>query len=332
MKTAVIGSGAWGTTLAKVLAENGHQVNLWCHDKKIADEVNQSRENKVLLPDVVLPEDITAVWDLALACHKAELVVVVVASAFYDRVAQQLKGVLSEKALIVSATKGINEKDNQQLSQVLKTHLPLQYHKKIAVLSGPNIAREIALQKVSTTVISSSDEETAKAVQKAFNCHYLRVYTNSDMIGTEWGGTLKNVIALAGGIADGLELGDNAKSAIMVRGLVEISRFACHFGAKPETFYGLAGLGDLITTCSSTLSRNHHVGEQLGRGKSLSEILGKMVAVAEGVSTAKLVYQLALKHEIQMPVTEQVYKVLFEEKPVAEAIQNLMHRELRAEH
>jgi glycerol-3-phosphate dehydrogenase (NAD(P)+) len=214
---------------------------------------------------------------------------------------------------------------------VLLAGLPREFHKRIAVLSGPNISREIALQKPSTTVVSSIDNDTATTLQGVFNNNYFRVYTNNDVIGTELGGTLKNIIAIAGGIIDGLNLGDNAKSAVMVRGLVEISRFAVKLGANPETFFGLAGIGDLITTCSSTLSRNHFVGEHLGRGMKLSEILREMTAVAEGVATTRLVHQMARENGVEMPVTEQVYEVLFKNKPVEQAIRDLMTRDAKAE-
>jgi glycerol-3-phosphate dehydrogenase (NAD(P)+) len=331
MKAAVIGSGAWGTTLAKILSENGHDALIWSHDENISQEINAQHENRTLLPEILLPENVASTTSLHDACSQAGLVVIVVASKFYSSMVERLRDCLKQPVYIVSATKGIIEPENKRTSEVLLAGLPREFHKRIAVLSGPNISREIALQKPSTTVVSSIDNDTATTLQGVFNNNYFRVYTNNDVIGTELGGTLKNIIAIAGGIIDGLNLGDNAKSAVMVRGLVEISRFAVKLGANPETFFGLAGIGDLITTCSSTLSRNHFVGEHLGRGMKLSEILREMTAVAEGVATTRLVHQMARENGVEMPVTEQVYEVLFKNKPVEQAIRDLMTRDAKAE-
>jgi len=243
----------------------------------------------------------------------------------------RLKDYLSPSVYILSATKGFNKADNKRTSEVLFEVLPAEYESRIAVLSGPNISLEIARQKPSTTVISSKDNNTALYLQKHFSNDYFRVYTNNDVVGTELGGILKNIIAIAAGIIDGLDLGDNAKSAIMVRGMVEISRLAVKLGARQETMFGLSGIGDLITTCSSKLSRNHFVGEHLGKGLKLAEILNKMTAVAEGVNTVKIIYPLLRELEVDMPVTAEVYKVLFEDKPVHKAIRELMSRDAKAE-
>ncbi|MFC1584674.1 NAD(P)H-dependent glycerol-3-phosphate dehydrogenase, partial [Fibrobacterota bacterium] len=310
---------------------NGHEVLIWSHDQAITDGINSQHENKALLPGIKLPEKVTSTTSLDKACEGAGLIVLVVSSKFYASMVDRMKSLVRPPAFIVSATKGLNEADNKRVSEVLYKGLPESCRDKIAVLSGPNISREIALRKPSATVISSRSNHIAAGIQKLFNSRYFRVYTNTDVIGTELGGILKNIIAIAGGIIDGMELGDNAKSAVMVRGLVEISRFAVNFGAKPETFNGLAGMGDLITTCSSTLSRNHYVGEHLGKGMKLSEILPRMEAVAEGVRTTRLIYRMAKEAGIEMPVTEQVYQVLFEDKPVRKAIEDLMSRDIRPE-
>jgi glycerol-3-phosphate dehydrogenase (NAD(P)+) len=331
MQAAVIGSGAWGTTLAKILNENGHSVVIWSHDQNICDDINNHHENKSLLPGISLASDITCTTSLEDACIEPQVLVLVVASKFFALMVDKLRGFVKPSMYLVSATKGINEADNKRPSELLFQRLPESCHEKIALLSGPNISREIALKKPSTTVISSRNNDTALALQKGFTNSYFRVYTNNDMIGTELGGTLKNIIAIAAGIVDGLELGDNAKSAIMVRGLVEISRFAVKFGARPETFAGLAGIGDLITTCSSTFSRNHFVGENLGKGRKLPDILSQMTSVAEGVTTTKLIFPLAKKEGIDMPVTEQIYEVLFDDKPVSQAIRDLMSRDTKPE-
>jgi glycerol-3-phosphate dehydrogenase (NAD(P)+) len=331
MNAAVIGCGAWGTTLAKVLAENGHQVVIWSHDEAIARDINDNHLNSLLLSGVNLPASITSTCSLEQACVGKSLIVMVVASAFFGDTVKKMIPHIPADAWLLSATKGLNEKTKQRASQVLGELLPQGLKSRVAVLSGPNLSGEISRQKPSATVISSVENDTACAIQGFFNNNYLRVYTNNDVTGTELGGTLKNVIAIAAGIIDGLELGDNAKSAVMVRGQVEITRLALKLGAQSETFYGLAGMGDLIVTCSSTLSRNHFVGENLGRGRKLKDILNDMTAVAEGVGTTRLVYELAREQGVEMPVTEQVYKVLFEDKPVQEAIKDLMNRQTKAE-
>lgn len=329
--TAVIGAGAWGTTQAKILAENGHTVRIWSHDEGIAREINETRENKTLFAGVQLPEGVTSSTDLAEVVRDAELIVLVVASKFYAGMVQKLAPLIGPRTILVSATKGLDPATNKRTSQIMRENLPQELHARTAVLSGPNIAREIAARKAATTVIASEYPETAEQAQRYFSNAYFRVYTNEDVIGTELGGTLKNIIAIAGGIVDGLELGDNARSALMVRGMVEMIRFGKRYGAQEQTFYGLAGMGDLITTCSSVMSRNHFVGESLAKGQSLAEILDGMSAVAEGVETARLIHEIAQAEGIPMPVTEQVYRILFEDKPVKEAITDLMTRELKSE-
>lgn len=327
---AVIGSGAWGTTLAKVLAENKHQVRLWCHDTSIASAINTNHENIDLLAGIKLPENIIATADLAQTIKDTELIVIVTASGFFKQTILKLKPLLTGQ-LIVSATKGLHEADDKRMSEVLYEILP-EHRQKIAVLSGPNISWEIANRKPATAVIASENIETAKQIQKFFSNEYFRVYVNTDVIGTEFGGTLKNVIAIAAGIVDGLQLGNNTKAALMVRGMVEMTRMAVKLGAKPETLMGLTGMGDLITTCSSTLSRNHSVGEKLAQGQKIADIISGMKAVAEGIATTKAAYELAQKHNVEMPITEQMYAVLYQNKPITEALKDLMTRSLKAEY
>ncbi|MCR9141197.1 MAG: NAD(P)-dependent glycerol-3-phosphate dehydrogenase [bacterium] len=345
MQAAVIGAGAWGTTLAKVLAENIPDVVIWSHDAKIAAEINEQHENVSLFSGVPLPPAIRATADLAEAVDGARLILLVVASAFYGQTVDSLGALLPAansagggihdnndgRPILVSATKGLDPATNRRTSEILAERLPPAYRDRFAILSGPNISREIAAGKPATTVIASTNKAVSGEAQKYFSTPYFRVYTNTDVTGTELGGTLKNIIAIAAGIVDGLELGDNTRSALMVRALVEIIRFGTHFGAQAETFYGLAGMGDLITTCSSVLSRNHYVGEHLAKGQSADEILGGMTAVAEGVETTRLIRGIAVEAGIDMPVTEQVYQILFENKPVKMAIHDLMTRDLKAE-
>lgn len=326
----VIGSGAWGTTLAKVLAENKHTVRLWCHNTEIANAINTTHENTALLAGIQLPLNITATTDMTTAIGDSSLIVIVTASGFFKQTLLQLKPLLKNQ-LIVSATKGLHEADDKRMSEVLYEILP-EHHQRIAVLSGPNISWEIAKQKASTTVIASEDIETAKNIQQYFNSPYFRVYVNTDVIGTECGGTLKNVIAIAAGIVDGLELGNNAKAALMVRGMVEMTRMAVALGARPETLMGLTGMGDLITTCSSSLSRNHAIGEKLAKGEKITEIIAGMKAVAEGIATTKAAYALAQKHNVEMPITAQMYAILYQNKSISEALKELMTRSLKAEY
>jgi glycerol-3-phosphate dehydrogenase (NAD(P)+) len=325
VKAAILGCGAWGTTLAKILAENGHAVTVWCHNASIAAQIN-THENKELLPGIILPDQIKGSVSLAETLQGAELLVIVTASQYYRQTVQQIKDLVPPNCLLLSATKGLDETTGKRMSEVLA-----EYFTNIAVLSGPNISREIAEQKPATAVIAAENMETAKTMQKLFNNNYFRVYTNNDIVGTEYGGTLKNIIALAAGIVDGLQLGNNAKAALLVRGMVEIAKLTTTLGGKSETIFGLTGMGDLITTCSSALSRNHTVGERLAQGQQLTEILQNLKAVAEGVPTTKLAYALAQKTGTPMPLTEQMYGILYENKPIKEAIAALMSRDLKAE-
>lgn len=332
IRAAVIGTGAWGTTLAKVLGENGHDVLMWAHDPAIAKTINEQHENTALFPGVTLPATVQATDDLARAVTDRELVVLVVASQFFRVTLEQMLPRLRPDCVLISATKGLDRETRHHPSQILEETLPEQLLDRFGILSGPNIAREIAARKAATTVIASHNLYTARRAQAYFASPYFRVYTNTDVVGTELGGTLKNIVAIAAGILDGLELGDNAKSALMVRAMVEIIRFGVSYGARMETFYGLAGMGDLITTCSSPMSRNHTVGTKLAEGKNLEQILGEMTAVAEGVETCRMIHARALELGIDMPVTAQVHAVLFENKPVRQALTDLMTRDLKSEY
>jgi glycerol-3-phosphate dehydrogenase (NAD(P)+) len=330
VKAGVIGCGAWGTTLAKILTENGLQTTLWCHEQTIADEINSRHTNKLLLPGIELPKSLKASVELSETVQNNELIVLVPASRFFKATVEKIKGYLTHQPLILSATKGLEESSNKRMSEILLEVIP-ELTGNIAVLSGPNISFEIANKKPATTVIASENHETAAKIQKIFNNNYFRVYTNNDVVGTEFGGTLKNIIAIAAGILDGKEIGNNTKSALMVRGIVEMSKLAVAKGAKAETLSGLSGMGDLITTCSSTLSRNHFVGESLASGKTLNDILKNMPAVAEGVDTTKVAHNLAKALKISMPITEEMYQVLYKNKNINQAIEDLMTRDLKPE-
>ncbi|MCB1174456.1 MAG: NAD(P)-dependent glycerol-3-phosphate dehydrogenase [Leptospiraceae bacterium] len=332
IKAAVIGAGAWGTALARILAQNGHTVVMWSHDESLANEINQLHENRQLFAGVMLPENLSATIDLEAACQSASLILMVVASKFYADMIQKITPLMAPEAILISATKGLDPETKKRTTQIMEDMLPPGLRERTGILSGPNIAREIAAGKPAATVCASRNQYTAEKAQAWFSQPSFRVYTNTDVVGTELGGTLKNIIAIAAGIIDGLELGDNARSALMVRAMVEIIRFGSRFGARPETFYGLAGMGDLITTCSSVMSRNHFVGENLAKGKTLKQILSEMTAVAEGVETTRLVHAIARQEGLDMPVTAQVHAILFEDKPVKQAILDLMTRELKSEH
>ncbi len=326
-KVSVIGSGAWGTTLAKILAENGFSVYLWTHSKDVVESIQNDRINKLYCANIVLPQAIETGLDLQKSCE-ADLVVLAITSSFYNDTLVQIKPFLKKETLILSATKGLNPINSCRMSEVAFSLLPENFHTQIGFLSGPNISKEIALQKPATTVIAAKTLSVANKIGAFFNNAYFRVYVNDDIIGTELGGTLKNIIAIASGVIDGLNLGINARSSLIVRGMVEIERFSTFFGAKQKTLYGLSGMGDLITTCSSPLSRNNILGKALAQGVSLKNFLEKNNFVVEGVETCRFVYQVAQNNNIEMPITNQIYVVLFEGKSIQKSIESLMDRNI----
>jgi len=326
-KVSVIGAGAWGTTLSILASENGHSVTLWSYETDVVKAVNETRENKKYLNGFQLPQPIEATGDLKMAAE-SEILIFATPSQYLRETLQNISRFIKKDSVIVSAVKGLEIETQKTMSTLIKEEIPA---KTVAVISGPNISKEIARGMPAATVAACADIGTAKAVQTALNSGRFRVYTNTDVIGTELGGALKNVIAIAAGIADGLTLGNNAKAALMVRGMVEIMRFGVAMGGKPETFNGLSGIGDLITTCNSTLSRNHFIGVEIAKGRKVSEIITKMYDVAEGVPTAKAARELSRKVKIEMPITEEVYSVIYEGKDPFKAISSLMQRDLKNE-
>ncbi len=326
-KISIIGAGAWGTTLSILAAENGHQVSLWSFEKDVTKDINELHENKKYLNGFQLPQNIEATSDLA-AASKSDIIILVTPSQFMRRTLKELAPHLRKEQLIVNAVKGLELQTDKMMTEVIEEELS---RKDYCVLSGPNISKEIARGMPAATVIASKDIKPAKVIQNILNSNRFRVYTNDDVIGVELGGTLKNVIAIAAGVADGLMVGNNAKSALMVRGMAEITRLGVAMGGKPETFSGLSGMGDLITTCSSNLSRNHFIGVEIAKGRKLKDIREKMYDVAEGVPTAKAARDLAKKFKIEMPITEEVYQVLYENKDPFNAISSLMTRDLKNE-
>jgi len=325
-KIAVIVAGSWGTALSRVLADNGHRVVLWTRKQAQADEINRERRNDKFLPGVKLPEGISATSDMAEAMEGAEAVLFVAPSSAMREVARQAANVIHKDALVIHATKGYESDSLKRMSVVLSEELG-RPESSIVVLSGPSHAEEVVLQHPTTIVVAAKDVSCAEAAQDLFMNHsYFRVYTNPDMIGVETAGAIKNIIALGAGLSDGLGFGDNAKAALITRGLAEIARLGEAIGANPLTFAGLAGVGDLIGTCTSQHSRNWRAGSMLAQGIPLPEVLERMGMVVEGVRTTKAAYVLARQHGVEMPITDQLYAVLFEGLSPAKAVGALMGR------
>jgi len=320
----VIGAGSWGTALALHLGLKGFPVRLWVHDPEKAREMAAARENRFYLPGIKLVEGIAVTHRLAEALEGAELVLEVVPSHAVRAVMGEAARYLQPGAPIVSCSKGIENDSLMTMMEVLEDVLPVPLHPYLAVLSGPSFALELVKQMPTAVSVAARWDRVAREVQTAFTTSSLKVYTSIDVVGVEVGGAVKNVIAVAAGIAEGLGYGDNTRAALITRGLVEISRLAARKGANPLTVSGLSGMGDLVLTCTGDLSRNRRVGLELGRGKALGEILGDMEMVAEGVKNARSVHQLAEKLKVDVPICEAVYRVLYEGLPAKEAVVQLM--------
>ena len=331
MKISVLGAGGWGTTLGILLHYNGHQVTLWKYKKNYVKELLKKRINSLYLPGVPIPEEISITHDLEESIHQKNILVLAVPSQFLRSVVEQIKYPDIKNSILVSVSKGIENKHLMTMSQMLKDVHPQLSKNQIGVLSGPSHAEEVSRRIPTAVVAASIDHDTSKSIQAAFMNSYFRVYSSTDILGVELGGAFKNVIAIGAGIIDGAGFGDNTKAAIMTRGVAEISRLGLAMGAKPETFAGLSGMGDLIVTCMSKHSRNRYVGEQIGKGKTLKEVLKSMDMVAEGVETSRSASKLADKHKIEVPITTEVYKILFEDKDPVKATTDLMTRDMKTE-
>jgi len=327
----VIGAGSWGTTLADMLAKKRHRVTLWAYEKELVSEMRAGRENSIYLPGIKLSDNLNFTASLEEAVRDKDLLLFVVPSQVLRRVLLDAVPHISPDSLIVSASKGIEVDSLKLVSQIYEESLPEAFYKRFAVLSGPSFAREVALEMPTAVVAAAADPLVAKGVQDVFTCHFFRVYTNSDLIGVELGGAVKNVIAIAAGISDGLGFGYNTRAALITRGLAEISRLGQALGARAETFAGLAGMGDLVLTCTGDLSRNRSVGIQLGQGRTLTEILAEMRMVAEGVKTTESTCLLALKLGVDMPIAFKVNEILYNDRPARDAVIELMSRDLKAE-
>lgn len=330
-KVTVLGAGSWGTALSIVLADNGHDVRLWAHRKEQADEINEKRYNQKYLNNIRIPENITAFHDMEKALNETEAVVFVVPTKAVREVAKKVKDCLKHQVTLIHAAKGIEPGTLKRVSEMLEEELPDHLYNDIVVLSGPSHAEEVSERQPTTVTVSSESLEEAEHAQDLFMNEHFRVYTNPDILGVEIGGALKNIIALGAGISDGLGYGDNAKAALITRGLAEIARLGTKMGANPLTFAGLTGVGDLIVTCTSQHSRNWRAGNMLGKGYTLDEVLDQMGMVVEGVRTTKAAHQMSEAFEVEMPITTGLYKVLFEDKKPKDVVDQLMTRGRRHE-
>ncbi|MDP2953571.1 MAG: NAD(P)H-dependent glycerol-3-phosphate dehydrogenase [Chloroflexota bacterium] len=326
-----MGTTGWGTTLSIIMARQGHRVTLWARTRDEAERLQTDRENRRLLPGFPCPPSLKVTASLDDAFRDAHLVILAVPSKTLRANVQQVRHTLPHRSIIVSATKGLEMSTGLGMSQVLQEELPGPLKNRVCALSGPNLAREIAQGRPASTVVASHDPQLAQAVQHALMSPLFRVYTNADVVGVELAGALKNIIALGAGIGDGLGYGNNSKAAFITRGLAEITRLGVAAGASPLTFAGLAGMGDLIATAASPLSRNRYVGEQLAKGRTLEEILASMDNVAEGVDTTAAAVKLAKELGVEMPITQTAYRVLFEHLDPLQAVEELMTRAPRPE-
>ena len=330
-RIGVVGAGSWGTALADLLGDKGFRIDFWVFEKEVRDQISEIRENKVFLPGVKLSSNLFPSNDIKDVVTRKDLLLIVVPSHVMRDTAMKISGLIDKDTIIVSASKGIENSTYLTMSGVLKECIPGIPEGNITALSGPSFAKEVA-RKVPTAVTAASiDPDTAAFIQSVFATPFFRVYTNDDIIGVVLGGAVKNVIAIAAGVIDGLGLGLNTRAALITRGLTEIRRLGLALGAKPRTFTGLAGIGDLLLTCTGDLSRNHTVGKKIGEGMKLKEILSEMRMIAEGVKTAKSVYNLSLKLGVEMPISHEIYRILYEDVSPKEAVLRLMTRDLKQE-
>lgn len=332
-KIGVIGAGSWGTTLAMLLAERDNEIRLWVHSRELAETIRTRRENTRYLPGYILPDNIYSTNLLKEAVDSSDIILSVVPSHAIRNVFTSLKEYIPDVP-VVSATKGIEVDTLQTSSQILGEILSPAMQRKLAALSGPSFAKEVVKKLPTAITLATYDEHLSKELQRLFARHYFRVYTNPDVIGVEIGGALKNVVAIATGCSDGLGFGHNTRAALITRGLAEIKRLGMAMGAQASTFYGLSGIGDLVLTCTGELSRNRTLGYKLGQGMKLNEIFSELSEkgmVAEGVRTAKAACELAERYQVSMPITQEVYSLLYEEKDVHQVVNDLMMREMRGE-
>lgn len=322
----VLGAGSWGTALSLVLGDNGHDVRLWGHRKEHIDQINETKRNDKYLPNVILPQSVKGYSSMEDALKGVGIIIMAVPTKAIREVTRDLQSFLNEPVIIVHVSKGIEPDSLKRISEMIEEEMNPSLLSDVVVLSGPSHAEEVSLRHPTTVSVSSKNMNAANIVQDLFMNQNFRVYTNRDVVGVEIGGALKNIIALAAGLSDGLGYGDNAKAALITRGLAEIARLGTKMGANPLTFSGLTGIGDLIVTCTSVHSRNWRAGNMLGKGKNLDEVLSSMGMVVEGVRTTKAAYQLAQKYEVNMPITSALHSILFHNVDPKDAVDTLMAR------
>lgn len=324
MNIAVIGGGSWGTALAGLLARKGHSVSLWVYEKEVVESIQRRHENSLYLPGFSLPKNLSARTDLGKTLLGARYVLFAVPSHVARDVLVQMRPLLPPEIPVISATKGIERKSLRLISEVICEALRRKNADRIAVLSGPSFAKEVMLEHPTAVVLAATDTRLAARVQNIFSTPFFRLFLSADLIGVQLGGAIKNVIALAAGGSDGLGFGYNTKAVLMTRGLSEMARLGLAMGADINTFYGLSGMGDLFLTCSGALSRNRRVGEEIGKGVPLPQILKQTQMVAEGVHTTESAYALSLKYKVEMPIVREIHRILFEGKPIKQAVMDLM--------
>lgn len=331
MKVSVIGAGSFGTSLANLFSYLHEDLYLWVFEKDVFDEILNKRENTIYMPGIKLNEKIKPTMDIKEAVYNSDVIFLAVPSHVLRTVVSNLKPYLEKDVIIVSVAKGIENETNFLMAEVIESVLGEGFSRNICVLSGPSFAKEVAEKKPTLVVVASKDLDKAEFVQKEFSCEFFRIYTSDDVIGVELGGAVKNVIAIAAGISEGMGLGYNAMAALITRGLAEMTRLGVAMGANPLTFKGLSGVGDLVLTCTGSLSRNRQVGIKLAQGFKIEEIENQMRMVAEGVKTSKSVKCLAEKYNVEMPISESVYNVIYKNYSPIQALKELMQRQLKFE-
>lgn len=335
----IIGAGSWGTALSYILSQKGYNIKIWSIEQSVIEDINNSHKNSKYTGDLILPINVCAFGTHDIrnfdGSYKPEIIIFAVPTQYVRNVATNLCNFLEEHSSkvvsIVNVAKGIEIVTNLRISQILSEVLPNNINKKIAVLSGPNISSEIIKKLPSVSTIASKNIKVNRLLQEVFSTDYFRVYTNDDLVGVELCGALKNIIAIATGISDGLGFGSNSKASLITRGLYELTKFGVKFGAKPKTFSGIAGMGDLITTCISPCSRNRYVGERLAKGEKIDNIIKSMYMIAEGIDTTKAVYEMSLKFDLELPITECVYNIIYNDTNVLDSVKSLMTRKFKSE-
>lgn len=327
-KMCVLGAGSWGTALSMVLANNGHNVSLWTLDENQKEKINSSKTNEKYLPNIILPNNIEVTCDLKESIANAQIIVLATPSQSIRSICKNIKEYITDEQILVNASKGLERETGLRISEVVDSEIK---DSRFVVLSGPSHAEEVALNLPTTVTVASKSISDAEIVQELFNNKNFRVYTNTDIIGVELGGTLKNIIAFGAGVSDGLGYGDNTKSALITRGISEMKKLGVKLGANIETFSGLSGIGDLIVTCTSTHSRNRKAGMLIGQGYSLEETLKIVDMVVEGVVATEVTYNVAQQLDIDMPITNAIYSILYNNVPAKEAVESLMSRDSKSE-